>query len=98
MSNTGLESDVCAHYGSCEYFTVVDVCDRTITGVRTISNRAPYGEHNCAASSKILKYQNIDVLNVLIVSGIGARPLMSLAEDKIKLFAGTADKISDAFH
>jgi predicted Fe-Mo cluster-binding NifX family protein len=82
MSNTGLKSDVCAHYGSCEHFTIVDVCDRAITGIRTISNRALYGEHNCAAPSRILKSQNVDVL---IVSGIGARPLMSLAEDKIKV-------------
>ncbi|MCQ1537365.1 hypothetical protein FTO70_17155 [Methanosarcina sp. KYL-1] len=25
MSDTGLESDVCAHFGSCEHFTIVDV-------------------------------------------------------------------------
>ena len=29
MSDSGLESDVCAHFGSCEYFTIVDVQDRS---------------------------------------------------------------------
>lgn len=30
MSDTGLESDVCAHFGSCEHFTIVDVCDEPL--------------------------------------------------------------------
>jgi predicted Fe-Mo cluster-binding NifX family protein len=38
MNNGGLESDVCAHFGSCEYFTVVDVQDQAITDIETISN------------------------------------------------------------
>lgn len=65
MSDTGLESDLCAHFGSCEHFTIVDVRDKAITGVRTISNRAPYGEHNCAAPLRILKSQNVEILLVL---------------------------------
>jgi predicted Fe-Mo cluster-binding NifX family protein len=50
------------------------------------------GEHNCAAPSRILKSQNVEIL---LISGIGGRPLMSLAENKIKVFAGAAGKISD---
>lgn len=92
-----MESDVCAHFGSCEHgscehFTIVDVRDRAITGIRMISNRAPYGEHNCAAPSRILKSQ----VEILLVSDIGGRPLMLPAENKIKVFAGAAGKISDA--
>jgi predicted Fe-Mo cluster-binding NifX family protein len=49
MNNGGLESDVCVHFGSCEYFTVVDVQAQTITDIETISNISPNGEHNCAA-------------------------------------------------
>jgi predicted Fe-Mo cluster-binding NifX family protein len=30
MSNNCLESDVCAHYGSCEHFTIVEILDRAI--------------------------------------------------------------------
>ncbi len=93
MSDSGLESDVCAHFGSCEYFTIVDVQDKDIAGIRAISNGSPDGEHNCAAPSIILKSHNVETV---LVSGIGGRPLMSLTEKKIKVFAGAVGKVSDA--
>lgn len=93
MSDSGLESDVCVHYGSCEYFTIVDVDNKDIAGFKSISNLSPEGEHNCAAPSIILKSHNVDTV---LVSGIGGRPLMSLAEKKIKVFAGAAGKVSNA--
>jgi predicted Fe-Mo cluster-binding NifX family protein len=93
ISDIGLESDVCAHFGSCEYFTIVDLQDKDVAGIMVISNMSPNGVHNCAAPSIILKSQNVDTV---LVSGIGGRPLMSLAESKIKVFAGAVGKISDA--
>lgn len=93
MSDIGLESDVCAHFGSCEYFTIVDLQDKNIEGFKVISNMSPDSVHNCAAPSIILKSQNVETV---LVSGIGGRPLISLAENKIKVFAGATGKISDA--
>ena len=93
MSNVGMESDVCAHFGSCEYFTIVEMQEKDIVEVRSISNCSPDGVHNCAAPSIILKSQDIETV---LVSGIGGRPLMSLTENKIKVFAGAAGKVSDA--
>lgn len=51
MSDCGLESDVCAHFGSREYFTIVDVQDEVIAGIKAISNLSPEGQHNCTAPS-----------------------------------------------
>lgn len=93
MNDSGLESDVCYHYGSCEYFTIVDVEDKDIESVKTISNLSPEIEHNCAAPSKILESNNV---NAVLVAGIGGRPLMSLAEKNIKVFAGITGKVSNA--
>src|SRR5664280_2842716 len=93
MSDSGLESDVCAHFGSCQYFTIVDVQDKDIMGIKAISNGSPDSEQNCAAPSIILESHNIETV---LVSGIGGRPLMSLTEKKIKVFAGAAGKVSDA--
>ena len=93
MNNGGLESNVCAHFGSCEYFTVVDVEDQAITGIEAINNMSPDSEHNCAASSRILRSHNVDTV---LVSGIGGRPLISLVENKIKVFSGAMGKVSDA--
>lgn len=93
MSDSGLESDVCAHYGSCEYFTIVNVDNKNIVGFESISNLSPEGEHNCAAPSIILKSHNVDAV---LISGIGGRPLMSLVEKNIKVFAGATGKVSNA--
>ncbi|AKJ40217.1 MULTISPECIES: NifB/NifX family molybdenum-iron cluster-binding protein [Methanosarcina] len=93
MNDSGLESDVCYHYGSCEYFTIVDVKNKNIESVKTISNLSPEIEHNCAAPSKILESNNV---NAVLVAGIGGRPLMSLAEKNIKVFAGITGKVSNA--
>jgi len=93
MSDIGLESDVCVHFGSCEYFTIVDVQDKDISEIRAISNGSPDSEHNCVAPSIILKSHNVETVLVL---GIGGRPLMSLTEKEIKAFAGAVGKVSDA--
>lgn len=93
MSDSGMESDVCYHYGSCEYFTIVDVSNKDIENVKAISNLSPESEHNCAAPSIILKSNNVDAV---LVAGIGGRPLMSLAEKNIKVFAGITGKVSNA--
>lgn len=93
MSENGLESDVCAHFGSCEYFTILDLDGEAIKSVESVSNGAPGAEHNCAAPAIVLKSHDV---NVVLVSGIGGRPLMSLNEQMIKVFAGAAGNVSDA--
>jgi predicted Fe-Mo cluster-binding NifX family protein len=93
MSENGLESDVCAHFGSCEYFTILDLDGEAIKSVESVSNGVPGAEHNCAAPAIVLKSHDV---NVVLVSGIGGRPLMSLNEQMIKVFAGAAGNVSDA--
>ena len=85
MSNDGLESDVCAHFGSCEYFTIVDIKDKAVAEVTAVDNGTHEGEHNCAAPAILLHSHGIDAV---LVSGIGGRPLMSLTEKKIKSIRG----------
>jgi predicted Fe-Mo cluster-binding NifX family protein len=93
MSMEGMESDVCAHFGSCEYFTIIDVDGEAIKSVEAVSNGSPGAEHNCAAPAIVLKAHGV---NLVLVSGIGGRPLMSLNEQMIKVFAGAVGTVSDA--
>ena len=72
---------------------IVDVDNKNIVGFKSISNLSPEGEHNCAAPSIILKSHNVDAV---LISGIGGRPLMSLVEKNIKVFAGATGKVSNA--
>lgn len=94
MSDIGLESEVFAHFGSCEYFTIIDLLqDNIIAGVEVISNISPGGKHSCIVPSMTLKSHDV---HIVLVSGIGGRPFMSLVEKNIKVFAGARGKISDA--
>ncbi|OPY25492.1 MAG: Dinitrogenase iron-molybdenum cofactor [Methanocella sp. PtaU1.Bin125] len=93
MSDIGLESDVCAHFGSCEYFTILDIKDGVIAGVSAVSNGTHDGEHNCAAPALLLKSEGVDAV---LVSGIGGRPLMALTGNQIRVFAGAVGRVSDA--
>jgi predicted Fe-Mo cluster-binding NifX family protein len=93
MTDTGIGSDVCVHFGSCEYFTIVDVYNGEIKGVSAVSNASPDGEHNCAAPAELLKVHNV---NVVLVSGIGGRPLFSLVGKGIRVFGGAFGQVSDA--
>ena len=94
MSEKGLEADVCAHFGSCECFTIVDVRDRSVARVETLDNSHNQGaQHNCMAPAVLLKSHGVDVV---LVSGIGGRPLLSLNEKMIRVFAGAVGKVSDA--
>jgi len=93
MSMDGLDSDVCAHFGSCEYFTIVEVSGKTVAEVEQIGNGSEDGQHNCAAPAIALKSSGV---HVVLVSGIGGRPLLSLAEKGIKVYAGAVGKVSDA--
>jgi predicted Fe-Mo cluster-binding NifX family protein len=93
MTDGGLESDICAHFGSCEYFTIVKIEGGKIEGVGAISNAPPTGEHNCAAPATLLKTNNVDAV---LVSGIGGRPLMSLASQGIRVFGGAFGRVCDA--
>jgi predicted Fe-Mo cluster-binding NifX family protein len=93
MSKEGLKSDICAHFGSCEYFTLVELDGEAIKGIESVTNGTPGAEHNCMAPAIILKSHDV---NVVLVSGIGGRPLMSLNEKMTRVFAGAAGQVSDA--
>lgn len=95
MSDGGLESDICAHFGSCEYFTIIDVSGGKAKGVNALSNASPDGVHNCAAPAELLKENSVDVV---IVSGIGGRPLVSLTCKGIRVFGGAFGRVSDALN
>jgi len=93
MNESGLESDICAHFGSCEFFMLVDFSNGRPVGVNALSNASPDGVHNCAAPAILLKESGVDVV---IVSGIGGRPLLSLTSKGIRVYGGAFGSVSDA--
>ncbi len=93
MDDSGVESDICVHFGSCEYFTLVKVSGGQVREVKAIGNGTHDGEHNCAAPADLLKANGVDAV---IVSGIGGRPLFSLKNNGIRVFGGAFGRVADA--
>jgi predicted Fe-Mo cluster-binding NifX family protein len=93
MNDSGIESDICAHFGSCEYFTLVKISKGNAHEVKAIDNGTHDGEHNCAAPADLLKSHKVDAV---IVSGIGGKPLFSLKNNGIRVFGGAFGRVADA--
>ncbi|AFC99670.1 hypothetical protein Mtc_0910 [Methanocella conradii HZ254] len=93
MTDEGIGADVCAHFGSCEYFTIAEVSNGEIRNVSVLSNVSPDGEHSCAAPAELLEKSGV---NVVLVSGIGGRPLLSIVGKGIRVFGGAFGRVSDA--
>lgn len=93
MNENGTESDLCAHFGSCEYFTIVKLADGKVKDIKSISNGTHDGEHNCAGPAELLNANKVDTV---IVSGIGGRPLFSLKNYGIRVFGGAFGRVQDA--
>jgi predicted Fe-Mo cluster-binding NifX family protein len=80
----GLEARRSGHFGRCECFTVVEVVDGEVAGVEVIVN-APHQDGGCMTPVLRLAENTVDVI---VVDGIGGRPLMGFNQVGIAVHAG----------
>ncbi len=80
----GLEAARSGHFGRCPCFTIVDVVDDAIVGVRAVANPRHEGD-GCITPVLTLGENLVDVV---IVAGIGRRPLLTCLQAGIRVFAG----------
>ena len=78
----GLDGQRSGHFGHCDVFTLVDVEGGTIKGVTTISNQS-HVQGGCMVPVNLLAENKV---NVLIVGGIGMRPLMGFRQVGIDVY------------
>jgi predicted Fe-Mo cluster-binding NifX family protein len=78
----GLAGQRSAHFGHCDCFTVVDVQDGVVTGVRVIDN-LPHVEGGCLRPVQLLANEGV---GAIVVPGIGRRPLAGFAEAGIAVY------------
>jgi predicted Fe-Mo cluster-binding NifX family protein len=71
LGEGGLDAERSAHFGQCDCFTLVDLVDGQIAGVRVIPN-PPHEEGGCLRPVKLLASHGVDAL---VAAGMGARPL-----------------------
>ncbi|MFH0809775.1 MAG: NifB/NifX family molybdenum-iron cluster-binding protein [Pseudomonadota bacterium] len=88
----GLEAGVSGHFGHCEAFTIVTLADGKVAGIEVADNRHD-GPHACGATVSTLIDRGIEVL---IVGGIGMRPLSLLRGNGIAVHSTQAATVGEA--
>jgi predicted Fe-Mo cluster-binding NifX family protein len=80
----GLGAARSGHFGRSPSFTLVDLIDGEITAVDVVDN-LPHGGGGCMSPVLTLGTNMVDAV---IVAGIGHRPLLGCLQTGIRVFAG----------
>ena len=78
----GLDGMRAGHFGHCDVFTFIDVEDGEIKEVTTLKNEE-HVQGGCMVPVNLLSSHNV---NVLVVGGIGMRPLMGFKQVGIDVY------------
>ena len=78
----GLDGIRAGHFGHCDVFTFIDLENGTIKEVSTIPNRE-HVQGGCMVPVNLLAEHNV---NILVVGGIGMRPLMGFRQVGIDVY------------
>ena len=89
MAPGGLGSEMSAHFGHADNFTLVDVEGGKIEGTSVLPN-PPHTQGGCMAPVSLLKENGVDAI---IVGGLGARPLLGFRQVGIRVMAGAAGSV-----
>ncbi len=87
---TGLEGNVCMHFGQCTHFLIVDVENGKVAGSKVVPNEAQHGGGGCVAVNEILKN---DITHV-IAGGMGMGAQQKFGAAGVKIF-GFTGKVKD---
>jgi predicted Fe-Mo cluster-binding NifX family protein len=80
----GMDAPVGAHFGHCALYTLIEVENGAVAGVRTLPN-VPHQQGGCMAPVRHLADNGV---GVLIAGGLGMRPLMGFNQVGIHVFHG----------
>lgn len=82
-------TDICAHFGHCESFTIVEMEDGKVIDKQTLE--AP--PHEPGLLPRLLAEKGV---NVVIAGGMGSRAQQLFAQQDIKVITGASGSIDDA--
>lgn len=93
MGEGGMDVERSGHFGRCDCFTVVDIVDGAVAGVRIVAN-PPHVDGGCLTPVNLLAGEGV---NALVVGGIGGRPLAGFNDAGIVVyFDNERPLVSDA--
>ena len=91
--NHGLDAVLSYHFGRCPYYTLVDVEDKEIKDVKSVSNPF-FGSHgNPGEVPSFIRSQGADVI---IAGGMGGRAISFFREFGMETVTGASGKVKDA--
>lgn len=85
----GLKSEVCAHFGQCSHFLIVEAEGGKIISSKVVPNTAVHGGGGCVAVGEILKYGITHVIAGGM--GMGAQQKFANANVPIACYSGKAE-------
>ena len=89
----GMDVERSGHFGHCDCFTVIDIADGAVAGVRIVAN-PPHVEGGCLRPVQLLAGEGV---TALVVAGIGGRPLAGFNDVGITVyFDNERPMVSDA--
>lgn len=80
----GLDAARSGRFRSSPCFTIVDVADDAVAGVRVARNDKRHGDHGLL--SILVLHENL--VDVVIVAGIGRKPLLHCLQAGMRVFNG----------
>lgn len=80
----GMESYVCAHFGQCSFFLIVDIDseNKKVSSTKVVSNPVSHGGGGCKGVDEILKYGITHVL----AGGMGMGAQMKFTDAGVQIF------------
>jgi len=94
---SGLQGDVCAHFGQCKFFLLADIDQEKKKVIHThiVPNTASHGGGGCVAVDEILKHKVTHV----IAGGMGGGAQQKFAQAGVQVFgySGNVQKALDDF-
>ena len=87
----GMKSEVCAHFGQCSHFLIVEAEGGKVTSSKVVPNTAVHGGGGCVAVTEILKYG----ITHVIAGGMGGGAQQKFANANVPIF-GFSGKAEDA--
>lgn len=82
MNPGGLDSELSAHFGHCDMFTLVTLEDGQVEDITILPN-APHEQGGCMAPVNFLAQSGA---KILVAGGMGMRPLMGFNSVGIEVF------------
>ena len=80
LTNNGLESTVCGHFGSAPFFILVNTDDLSVEGI--VNNNAHHAHGTCQPLAAIAGHK----VDAVVVGGIGGGALAKLTASGIRVF------------